>query len=182
MTNAKLTFTITGTAGTDNSDATEANRGHLVALIATDTYDLRATKMFRVMVNNAPKAEGAQPSASDVKTLGAEDGYMSMSYDSQTETDDRIHLALVEASGGYFHDPDPGDTLTCYVYGETGDDYVEFTLESADGSAADPRGLLMDPKAVGTATVTIGCTDTFEIDSPTATLTTRVLRKSRSLQ
>lgn len=177
--NSKITLTLTGVRGTDNSSDTEADRGHVVALVATDTYDVSRAKLFRVMVNNPPKAEGAQ--ASDPKTLGGETMYMDIGFNTD-DTADAIHIPLVADDAGYFHDPDADDTLDCRINSSSGADYAAFSLQNLAGDTADPRGLRIDPKKQGKASVTIACVDTFDVSSPADTLNIEVTHQNISRQ
>jgi hypothetical protein len=184
--NAKLTLTITGTKGTDNTSATDTDHGHDVAIVATDTFGASVARLFRVEVNNAPEAEGAQ--ASDPKTLGGESMYMDMGFNTDT-TADAMHITLVEdvdagveGSGGYFHDPDVDDVLTCRINSSTGADYAAFTLQNQAGDTAEPRGLRIDPKKQGSASVTVACVDPFGVPSPADTLSVVVTHQSISRQ
>jgi hypothetical protein len=177
---AKLTLSLTGTSSTPlGSDAnTETDDGHLVALIATDTYGESFAHVLRVLVNHRPKAEGAQE---DPKTLGGMDAHMDMGFDStEAGIADRMHLELVADGEGYFHDPDGAtNTVTCRITGNTGD-AATFRLQDEDGTVADARGLLIDPVKQGTASVTISCRDSFMEDSPEDTLTVKVTHQSIS--
>lgn len=177
---AKLTLKLTGTSSTPmgDDDTAETDDGHLVALIATDTFGESFAHVFRVLVNHRPKAEGAQETP---LTLGDLDDHMDLGFNSVTETADHVIVTLVADDAGYFHDPDGATSnVTCRILGDTGD-AAKFTLESTAGTA-DPRSLLIDPVKVGTASVTISCRDSFMEDSDSATLTVKVTHQSVSRQ
>jgi hypothetical protein len=170
--NTEFTLTLTGVKGTATSD-TPSEQGHVVALVATDTYGQSVARVFRVMVNNPPKAEGAQ--ASDPLTLGGEDDYMDLDFFLVDVPGDNVAVPLVVNDAGYFHDPD-GDALTCRINNSTGGDVAEFTLD-VDGST-----LTINPEERGNASATIACVDTFEDHSPDATLNVKVTHQTQSQQ
>jgi hypothetical protein len=170
--NTEFTLTLTGVRGTATSDQAD-ERGHVVALVATDTYGESVARVFRVMVNNRPKAEGAQ--ASDPLTLGGEDDYMDLDFFLVDVPGDNVAVPLVVNDAGYFHDPD-GDALTCRINNSTGGDVAEFTLDSAG------RELTINPEERGNASATIACVDTFEDHSPDATLNVKVTHQTQSQQ
>ena len=182
---AKLTLSLTGTRGTPiGEDADEADDGQLVALIATDEYGVSFAHVLRVIVNHAPKAEGAQ--AEDPKTLGSEMGHMDLGFNSVTATENYTRVVLVEDDGGYFHDPDGATaSMTCRIKSSTGtsgdNPAFKFTLQAETGDAADPRGLRIETlKAQGTGSVTIACLDAYGESSPDATLRVRATHQSVS--
>ena len=193
---AKFTLTVTGIRGTANSDSDSSSHGHVVALIATDTYGMSVAKVFTVLVNNPPKAEGAQASPATPKTLGTEKGHEDLGFHENpvaaNNAQDNEYVTLVEASGGYFSDPDNGDTLECRITGSTGKDYAAFALRSAGDNANmqsdDPVSsttLRIDPKKTNmannaAASVTISCVDSFGIHSPSDTLNVKVTHQSAS--
>ncbi len=95
---AKFTLTLTGRTGTPTA-------GIVVALIATDTFGERHARVFTVRVNNLPKAEGAQASASPpTKVLTLADAsdelrFKDMGLDANG-TDDNEEIILVATGGG----------------------------------------------------------------------------------
>ena len=181
--NGKFTLTLTGAKGTDNTSSTATDHGHMVALIATDSYGMSRARLFRVIVNNAPKDEGAQASATPAGTpltLEGEDDYMDIGLDTVGDTD-IVTLPLVADNAGYFHDPDNGDTLTCRINHPMGSDVATFTLQS-DATTADPRTLRIVPKKIGDASVTIACVDTFMVHSDSNTLRVKVTHQDVSRQ
>ena len=105
---AKVTFTLEGVKGTDNTSDTATDHGHLVALIATDTYGRSFAHVLRVVVNNPPNAYGAQPMEKDRTKLKDYKGFTGLVADGEIET----ALPLIADAAGYFSDPD-GDTLMC---------------------------------------------------------------------
>jgi len=185
--NAEFTLALRGVRGTDNTADAATDHGHVVALIATDSYGMSRARLFRVIVNNPPKAEGAQASATPPGTpltLGDEDDYMDIGLDT-VGTSDNVAFLLVDPNnnGGYFHDPD-GDILTCRINASTGADVAKFTLEEGEGATgtANPRSLRIVPEKIGNASVTIACVDTFMEHSPEATLNIRVSHQDVSQQ
>ena len=205
----KLTFSLTaGPEGTENNDdATATNRGHWVALIATDEYGESTAHPLQVIVNHAPKAIG--PQAKDAKTLGSEnimcgsEDCMALGFDSRIGTDgdplaaavtaNQRHLGLVGTTadppvGGYFHDPDGDDSaLVCQINGSTGetgnDPAFKFTLQAAGADAVDDTSLrIAILKDSGMGSVTIACKDAYDTHSENATLRVRVNHRNASLQ
>jgi hypothetical protein len=191
----KFSLTLTGTKGTNNGLDTADARGHWVALIATDSFDQKTARVFRVMVNNPPKAEGAQ--AKDPKRLSTEDSlrelvvFSGTAYDGTgTPSADNTSamLTLVEATsdtdaeaGGYFSDPDgPADLVNnnvstgagCLIRSTGGTDGVASFYLTED---ADSVELWIVAKATGTKSVTISCKDSFEVPTMTDTLTVTVI-------
>ena len=169
--NAKFTLTLTGEMGTT---------GHQVALIATDTFGQSRARVFEVRVNNPPKAEGAQASATPpMKVLTLTDAsdelrFKDMGIDS-TGTEDDENIVLVADNAGYFHDPD-GDNLVCRITGTSGDDYATFVL------AANTHTVTVTPVKIGPASVTLACVDTYDEHSPEAILNVNVTHRDVSRQ
>ena len=185
----EITLSVTGTKGSVTTGVANTVPGHVVALIATDRYGGTAAKIFNVRVNNPPKAEGAQASASpktDPQTLA--DASMSNDTPPKPLKDlgfwgmdlpgDNATVNLVADNAGYFHDPD-GDTLTCRIDRSSGDGdegAVRLSLDS------DGTELIINPEKRGTASATISCADTFMVSSPEATLSIEVTNQSQSRQ
>ena len=160
--NEDFTLTLTGLRGTDNTSGTATERGHVVALVATDTFGESVARVFRVMVNNPPKAEGAQASANpptDPLTLGDEDDYEDLTWDGLADAGNNERtVTLVASNSGYFHDPDAEDTLTCrYITSPKSDEDAPADI------ALDTYALTIQPDASeGDMTVTVTCEDTFD--------------------
>ena len=160
--NDEFTLKLTGLRGTDNTSTTATERGHIVALIATDTFGESVARVFRVMVNNPPKAEGAQASAdppTDPLTLSDEDDYEELTWDGLVDADGNERtVTLVGTGTGYFHDPDADEALTCrYVTSPTSDEDAPADI------ALDTYALTIQPDAPkGEMTVTVTCEDTFD--------------------
>ena len=180
---AKLTFSLTaGMKGTDNTDATADNHGHLVALIATDEYGKSAAHILRVIVNNPPVAHSAHNKEADQKTLGGVMDYIRnanvnltgitpASLASIRLVDDSTTADMVE---GYFSDDDSGDPLSCR-YSTDGDEIFADTFPN--WATTDPVRQVLNLAAAdagfnekGLATVKVRCSDSFEW-TPYATLT-----------
>lgn len=170
--NAEFTLTLTGRMGTPVA-------GIVVALIATDTYDERHARVFTVRVNNRPKAEGAQASATSPTTVltladaSDELRFKDMGLADGADTDNET-IDLVDANGGYFHDPD-GDTLVCRINGTSGEG-ATFALDPATSIVT------VSPAKLGPASVTLACVDTFNEHSPSATLNVNVTHRDISRQ
>ena len=186
---AKFTLSITGRKGT-RMGANAMNQ--VVAIIATDTYGQKFARTFSVGVNHDPVAEGAQAKAKDKKTLSDETEYQNLIVPATpaTVTSPTATLVLVEAptdtpgtptedaKGGYFSDGDGAVDLADGTLG-TGAGCVIKSTGGTDGvatfqiteTAAGESSLVILAKARGTKTVTISCTDTFGVESPTDTLT-----------
>lgn len=160
--NDEFTLTLTGLRGTDNTSTTATERGHVVALVATDRFGESVARVFRVMVNNPPKAEGAQASATpptDPETLSDEDAYLELTWDGLVDADGNERtVTLVAPNGGYFHDPDAEEALTCkYVTSPKSDEDTP-----ADIALATYALTIQPDDSDGDMTVTVTCEDTFD--------------------
>ncbi len=171
-----FTVTVRGERGSSH-DTPQADT---VAIVATDEYGKSDAIVFQVRVNQAPKAEGAQASATPAgtpKKLSEETDYLNLQWlgDSDADGNERS-IDFVADESGYFHDPD-GDELTC--------SYLSTPSKDADAPAdleydPDNHILTIQPDAEqGGMNVQVTCSDSFG-HSATDTLRITVLGKSFS--
>ena len=180
---AKVTFTLEGMKGTDNTDTTATNHGHLVALIATDNYERSFAHVLRVVVNNPPKAVSAHPMEKDQKMLQDYKGFLTLSAAPTSPgggdfPDIPIDgLQLVEAvsadgrGGGFFSDADHGDSLDCNGNFRTSEANkpVAERLFGTVSIVSNELKFKSTGRLGTTGSITVWCSDGLE-DSPEATV------------
>lgn len=142
-----------------------------ITLIAKDSFGVENTgdpKTFNVRVNHRPMPYGAQAEEEDRTTLGKYEGFMNLDATAAAGT----ALALVDTNAGYFSDMDTDDTLTCaFRTSESG-------VATADKTALvtmNANALSVDPQNIGSMTIDVWCSDTFE-ESEIATVRVEVDR------
>ena len=157
-----------------------------------ETIGSDTTTQFPVVVNTAPKAEGAQASADPVGTpqtlamlsaryadLAVATAFSTVTNADGTDISGANSVTLVAENSGYFMDEDTGDTLTCR-YDTRGDDifaenfpaWVSAATRVAINLGTD-EGTALAKK--GTAHIDVWCTDAVGESSPKATLTIKVM-------
>ena len=187
--NDRFSLTLTGKKGTTNSIPEADGDGHVVALIATDSFDKSVAVLFRVEVNNSPVAYGPMVSTpvKDRKTPGGITEFNDLlgtggavPYD--LDGDDPTAADYTPA---VFSDAD-GDALTCQF--RTSEHNVEKDKKLAivtmnteqDGapSTTVDNSLEVDPTGtrLGNMTVMVKCKDTFGKFSPEASIPVHVTR------
>ena len=178
---AKLTFSLTaGMKGTDNTDATDDNHGHLVALIATDEYGKSAAHIFRVIVNNPPVAHSAHEKEADQNTLADYEGFLRLDASVGTAFPSETGIPLRpsgntgdDALVGYFSDMDfgEGSTLECdFRTSEANKPDAEKLFDTVTIVDANQGLHFMSNGRLGTGSITVWCEDSYEARSPEATV------------
>ena len=155
---AKVTFTLEGVKGTDNTSTTPGDHGHLVALIATDTYGRSFAHVLRVVVNNPPKAYGAQPMEKDRTRLK---DYKDFTGLVATNDAAATSLTLVADGAGYFSDADNGDTLTCennFITSEANKAAADKLFDTVSVSSANALGFTSTGR-IGSGWIRVWCSD-----------------------
>ena len=187
--NERFSLTLTGEKGTTNNTGTEADNGHMVALIATDSFGKSVAVLFRVEVNNPPVAYGptAATKEKDRKTPGGITKFNNLHGAGGQETYDLDTTVGAPGDATYspavFSDAD-GDALTCQF--RTSEHNVETPKKLAlvtmntetDGtlSTTVDNILEVDPAGtrLGNMTVMVKCKDTFDKFSSEESIPVRV--------
>ena len=178
---AKLTFSLTaGTKGTDNTNATADNHGHLVALIATDAYGKSVAHVLRVIVNNPPVAHSAHEKEKDQKELADYKEFLNLDASITDAIPGPEGLPLVPSGNtgdgalqGYFSDIDFGEGSTLECEFRTSEANKLDAEKLFDEVAIDTtnEGLSFRSNGrLGTGSITVWCEDKYEAISPEATV------------
>ena len=189
--NDRFSLTLTGIKGTTNNKETEEDNGHMVALIATDSFGESRAVLFRVEVNNPPVAYGpmADTPEKDRETPGGitkfndllgTAGEKAYNLDSTVGTPGADNY-----SPAVFSDADE-DELICQF--RTSEHNVEETKKLAIVTMnTDKEGELLttvdnilkvkpNGTRLGNMTVMVKCEDTFGQFSPEASIPVHVTR------
>ncbi|MDE0227336.1 MAG: hypothetical protein OXJ62_00595, partial [Spirochaetaceae bacterium] len=185
--NDRFSLTLTGIKGTDNSSDTDTDNGHMVALIATDSFGKSVAVLFRVEVNNPPVAYGptAVTMEKDRKTPGGITKFSDLLGTGGEVTYDLDGTDGTDTDPAVFSDVD-GDALTCQF--RTSEHNVEplkklaaVTMNTEDDgtlSTTVDNVLEVDPAGtrIGNMTVMVKCKDTFDKYSPEESIPVHVTR------